>query len=720
MFFSFSPLVKKPAQLFLFFSCIFTLGTKAQCIGSFPYTEGFETGTGGWVTGGTSSDWAWGTPNHFFINTAGGGNKSWCVGGLNGSFYNDSQLSYLMSPCFDFTGVDYPWISFKIFWETEWKWDGLTFQYSLDGGSTWTNLGAYNDTENCLTQNWFNHDNITWLSSASPKHGWSGRVGLTSGSCMGGNGSGEWITAKHCMGVVAGHANVRFRFLFGSGSTCNNFDGVAIDDVFIANAPSNATTFTAICTGASTVSFTSSSSQCPTSFSWNFGDPGSGSDNFSTLENPTHTYSSPGTYNVSLTVAGPCNAPATYTGSVSVLEANVEGTNVVCHGQNNGAAAVSVVGGSGAYTYLWNTTPAQTTATISGLAPGTYTVTVSEPGNCSAQAGITITEPDELVAATTTKPSCHDTCNGSAMATVTGGTMPYSFDWGTGTNDTLNGICMGSYTVTVTDANGCNTSQTAIVEESPSPVLECNDLVICTGSQGLLTATGAATYTWFPLYGLSSGTGSTVMASPEVTTGYLLTGVSANGCTGTLDIMVTVDPASAPAADFSYSPQAPDVFNPEVQFTNMSAGDNQYTWFFDGLGTSGQTHTVFRFPADSAGTYQVCLMAVNAVGCSDTLCKSIAVTGLPTVYVPNAFTPNADGLNDTFAPFVRDVEAGTLNWRVFNRWGQVVFEARDTHAYWDGTHNGLNCASDVYVWMIRYMDTEGIGHEHTGQVTLIR
>ncbi|MBK6893854.1 MAG: hypothetical protein IPH00_12165 [Flavobacteriales bacterium] len=156
------------------------LNSAAQCgpvIGTFPYSEGFET-SASWVSGGTGNDWAWGTPAHPLINAAGGGTKSWCVGGLTGTFYNNNERSYLESPCFDFTSLNTPRISFKIFWEVERQYDGMTFQYSTDGGLTYSNVGAFNEPANCNTAYWFNSSNLTNLlhRSAPSMVGAGGRV----------------------------------------------------------------------------------------------------------------------------------------------------------------------------------------------------------------------------------------------------------------------------------------------------------------------------------------------------------------------------------------------------------------------------------------------------------------------------------------------------------------------------------------------------------------
>ena len=268
---------KIPVLIFLFSMLNAGEFLSAQCINTFPYSEGFESAPA-WTPGGTNSDWAWGAPSHPAISSAGGGTKCWCVGGLTGSFYNYSEQSTLQSPCFDFTNLAYPWISFKIFWEDEWKYDGMVLQSSINGGVTWQNVGAYNDPVDCMNDNWYNYNNILWLTSIPVKHGWCGRMGATVGNCQGGNGSGGWVTAKHCIGSLAGQPNVIFRFLFGSGTTCNAYDGIAIDDIFIDNAAPEVPTITYTCAGTE-VNFTGTSNPCPLTYSWDFGDPSSGPSN---------------------------------------------------------------------------------------------------------------------------------------------------------------------------------------------------------------------------------------------------------------------------------------------------------------------------------------------------------------------------------------------------------------------------------------------------------
>ncbi len=107
--------------------------------------------------------------------------------------------------------------------------------------------------------------------------------------------AGGWVNAQHTLINLAGTPNVIFRFIFGAGTQCNAYDGFAVDDIVIGEAPPNNASFTFSCTNSNTVNFTNTSALCP-ALTWDFGDPASGPNNTSTLPNPTHTFSGTGTH----------------------------------------------------------------------------------------------------------------------------------------------------------------------------------------------------------------------------------------------------------------------------------------------------------------------------------------------------------------------------------------------------------------------------------------
>lgn len=508
-----------------------------QCNGGisvFPYNENFEANSGSWLNGGTSSDWAWGTPSKPVITSAGGGNKCWIIGGLTGSSYHNGELSWLQSPCFDFSSLQNPQISFKIFWETEKKFDGASFEYSTDEGNSWSKLGSVNSAANCLGVNWFNNAAITYLGNTQ---GWSGNIQPNSGSCLGGSGSGSWLTAKHSLANLAGQPKVIFRFIFGAGTTCNDFDGFAIDDIYIGETPPNSAGFSYTCGSNNLVSFTNASSLCADNFQWNFGDPASGVSNISSAENPSHTFSAPGTYTVSLSVHFPNNATASATKQITVLNAATSSTDVKCWGNANGQATVYVAGGNGNYTYTWNTSPAQTTPTISALIAGTYTVSVTSPGACAITATATVHQPAQLSDTLDIIPEKCGNHNGSVAAHVQGGVLPYNYHWSNGSSaSSLQNLTAGNYFLNVTDANGCMLSSVAIVRNDLNQLnlFLGNDTTICPGETLMLNAGSFSSYQW------QDGSVANTFAVTQ-TGNYSVKVTDAEGCFTTDAIHVTVD-----------------------------------------------------------------------------------------------------------------------------------------------------------------------------------
>lgn len=575
-------LLKITARILFSIACMycFLQEAAAQCaspISIFPYTEGFETSNGNWTSGGTGSDWAWGTPAKTVITGAATGSKCWIVGGLTGGSYADGEASWLQSPCFDFTAVQHPYISFAVFWETERRFDGASFQYSTNLGASWTNVGSINDPANCLNDNWFNFSPVQYLNGlATVRDGWSGNVQPTGGSCVGGGGSGRWVAAQHTMPALAGVPNVIFRFVFGAGTLCNAYDGFAVDDIVIGEAPPNNASFTYTCVNGNTVSFTNTSALCPAS-SWDFGDPASGTNNTSTLTNPTHTFSGPGQYTVTLTATGPDNAPSTFTypQPINILgvTTSITGTNN-CASDNNGSATASVIPAAAApFFYNWNTTPAQNTPTATGLAGGTYTVTVSAINSCSNTATAIIASPPPLAhTLQIIQPGC-GLLTGTATITETGGTAPYTYAWlPTGGNAaTASGLTPGNYTVNVTDSKSCFENVPVVIAIQPTPTVSINKTdASCPGyKDGSATAQAAGggnppfTYSWNTLPPQHTATATNLGAGIYTVTATDNAGV----CVVNATVQIN-EPASGSCGDVYF----PNAFTPNGDASNPGFG----------------------------------------------------------------------------------------------------------------------------------------------------
>ena len=567
--------------LVLFFS---PYTTPAQCpgaISSFPYNENFETSNGNWVAGGTFSDWTWGAPSKPVINKAGSGIRCWITGGLNKSGYNNDENSWLQSPCFNFTNLKDPYLKFKIFWETERNNDGANFQYSTNNGVTWQLLGSINETGNCLAEEWFNDASI---SSLGKQDAWTGNIQTSRPGCIISNGSAGWVTAKHNASNLGGNPNVIFRFVFASGSSCNDFDGFAVDDFTIEEAPASKASFTYSCSSNLRVNFASTSTLCPTSFLWNFGDPSSGADNTSTAPKPTHAYTMGGNYTVSLTTSGPGNTSSTFTLTNLEIIANINATIVTpirCHDDTTGSLTVNFVGDSSSISYIWNTNPAQTTRTALHLGAGDYHVTILNSEGCPASANISLGEPPPLLfTLTTTKPDCK-AANGSIDIVMSGGSPPYSYSWAPNVSNSSSAgnLASGTYTVTVTDKNFC---YKVIDIDLPglgnlaASISSMKDVSCFNGNDGLATVTTTGgnkpyTYLW-STPGVSTPVNNNLAAGT-----YKATVTDMKGCKAFANAIIHQPPAITSFMKIENTFCGSDNGNAAIE-VHGGAGPYQYAW----------------------------------------------------------------------------------------------------------------------------------------------
>lgn len=254
-----------------------------------------------------------------------------------------------------------------------------------------------------------------------------------------------------------------------------------------------------------------------------------------------------GSYFLGATDANGCILQLPFSITEPALLSSSVGTsgNVSCNGGNDGFATVTPTGGVAPYTFSWNTVPVQTTATAANLVAGTYTVTVSDANSCTSTSTVTITQPTPLNASVTaTDATCSGYSDGSAMVTISGGTSPYVINWSnSGTGNTINNnIPAGSYTVTVTDNNGCNVLLPFDISE-PSPVtlsLVAKQNVTCNGFQNgtaLVSASGGTqgyTYSWN-----TTPQQYSAMASSLGAGNYLASVMDVNGCFASLAVNIT-------------------------------------------------------------------------------------------------------------------------------------------------------------------------------------
>ena len=170
-----------------------------------------------------------------------------------------------------------------------------------------------------------------------------------------------------------------------------------------------------------------------------------------------------------------------------------------------------------------------------------------------------------------------------------------------------------------------------------------------------------------------------------------------------------------PVAGFTFSPN-PVKENTPTSFTNTSTGAVRYRWDFGDGDTSNLVNPVHQY--NVTGTFQACLVAYNAVGCSDTVCQEVSTIIVPLVDVPNAFTPNGDGVNDQVR--VRGFGIARMTFRIYNRWGQLVFQSASVNQGWDGRYKGVLQPMDAYGYSLEVEFSNGTRATKKGDITLIR
>jgi gliding motility-associated-like protein len=351
-----------------------------------------------------------------------------------------------------------------------------------------------------------------------------------------------------------------------------------------------------------------------------------------------------GTYTVTITDANGCTttATATVTNAGSPTATISASTNISCFGGNNGSATVSASGGTGPYTYAWAPSGG-TGATASGLIAGSYTVTVTDANGCTAQATVTLTQPPALTAtATNTAVLCFGGNTGSAAVTAAGGTAPYTYAWAPsgGTGATATGLTAASYTVTVTDANGCTTTASTTITQPPAlTATTTTTAVLCfggnTGAAAVTAAGGVApySYAWAPSGGNSANATSLTAGS------YTVTITDANGCTTTASATVTEPPQLTVAV--TTTPSTCGNANGSAVATE-TGGTGPYTYLWTPNNTTSATLSNIV-----AGSYQITVTDAN--NCTASAIATVNNMGNPVATIVASDSVSCFGGNDGFA-----------------------------------------------------------------------
>lgn len=471
---------------------------------------------------------------------------------------------------------------------------------------------------------------------------------------------------------------------------------------------------------------------------WDFGD---GSPQVFSL-NTTHVYSVPGTYIIThvLASSGGCASIATDTIVINPLPSAAYVTANTCQAQpsiftDNSTGSPSTWSwsfGDGGTSNLQNPTHPYTL-------PGTYATTliVNTASGCADTAARNTTVYAQPVASFTSSVECwgDTTILTSTSTTSTGIIAGTWWDFGDGSTSVQNpvghvfGAMSNNFNVTLAVITnfGCVDTLVQSVSVHPLPVFNygpqqssgCDHFTTTFNDNS--TVNGGTIVNW--LWDFGDGN-LTYTQDPEHTydsdgTYYVsLTITNSYGClmTDTLNYPVVVYPH--PIAAFSSTPQEASMYEPNIQFNNESTGATLWDWDLGDNETSIEPDPYHVYP--DTGTYVVTQIAINQYGCRDTIQHPVRINGETTTFIPNAFTPNGNTLNDVFAPkFYGIIEFQML---IFDRWGNQIFETEDMNEGWNGRVNGTGAEvqQDVYVYKIFTRDLKRNKHRYIGRVTVVK
>ncbi|MEO8588554.1 MAG: PKD domain-containing protein, partial [Flavobacteriales bacterium] len=498
------------------------------------------------------------------------------------------------------------------------------------------------------------------------------------------------------------------------------------------------------------VSFTNTTpSALPMTCEWDFGSVGT-----SATCDTTMSFPDPGTYDVTLTITYPhtCPLDTTYIAAVEVFEVPVASFTTD-----------TLIGCIDLPVQLTNTSTGPVASGVYDFGDG-FTGNTLNAGHTYTTAGVwdielTVTSPDGCVDDTTmvaliqsvdapTVLFTTDTLDGCSPLTVnfTNNTDPAyvgSCDWIFGDGGTA-ALCdptyvyaiPGTYSVTLTVSTpwGCSgdTTLTDLITVYGHPVPTftaepdsgCYPLeVTFTNPTTGIVPDGCA---WtFGDGGIGAPCDPVYTYEEPGVYDVSLRVTSPEGCLGDTLIQQVITVFDHPSASFTFGPQPTDVFEPDIFFVNASSQDViLWDWAFGPggiLGTDSVPDPMLTFPGEDRGEYPVTLIVTNANGCMDTTTLVVVIDGYFSVFVPNTFTPDGDGVNDMFLPVVKDQDPASHVFAVYDRWGERIFETSDAAEAWDGTLGGSKAKEDVYVWQVESTSVvDGKRRKFLGHVTLLR
>ncbi len=439
-----------------------------------------------------------------------------------------------------------------------------------------------------------------------------------------------------------------------------------------------------------------------------------------------------GIYNVTITDANGCtvtnNAVVT---EPAQLTLSLSPNTTICIGQTANLATF-VGGGTPTYSYAWDNGSIAATQTVNPVVTTTYNVTVADINGCTATtAPITIfVNPPLAVVAQASAQICQGQ-SATISAVATGGNGNYTYTWDNGIGVATGIITVTPsittiYTVVVTDnctIPNVSTYDTVVVNSAPQISFSGFPLRGCAPLSVKFTN---ATTSSLPIIKWDWDFGDATAHNDSIEPTHIyynpgifnvtLTAISSSNCISTLTDSAYIDVYPVPVARFLIDPLVTTIISPEITFTDQSQGaDTLYYDFGDGNTTT--LRNPFHTYQDT-GMYWITQYVMNNYGCVDSIIGTVTIMTDYEFYIPSAFSPNGDGMNNYFMGVGRNVKEYAMT--IFDRWGELLFHSDDMGIGWDGTFNGVNCKQDTYIYDFKFRDNTNIAHQFTGHVTLLR
>ncbi|HMU47816.1 MAG TPA: gliding motility-associated C-terminal domain-containing protein [Chitinophagaceae bacterium] len=409
----------------------------------------------------------------------------------------------------------------------------------------------------------------------------------------------------------------------------------------------------------------------------------------------------------------------------AALTANSANSNASCDGGNDGTITVNANGGNtGGYQYSIDGTTFQS-SNIFNVGPGNYTIWVKDNQGCTTTFNTTVGLTNNLTFTPQTDPVI---CEGTStqLSLNSNGTI-YSWSPSTGLSDTTiynptaNPIVTTQYIVSTT-LGRCSAKDTVIVNVNAAPIPNAGaDGFICYGQTYQLQGSGGTQYSWSPSTYLDDPLKPNAVSSAPKDIIYTLSIVSdINGCASLVTDEMRLDvtpPIKVQTFPFDTVAYSTDIF--QLLAVPSDSDVINYSW----SPSIGLDNPFIANPIVTAGAigdvvqYQVTTSTI--AGCKGYGYVTVKVYKGPDLYVPTGFTPNNDGKNDKFTPFPVGIKE-LKYFRVFNRWGQMVFSTKQLHDGWDGRLQGTEQPTGTYVWMAEAVTNEDKIITKKGVVTLIR